>query len=69
MAPVVIAKGADYLAYKIKEVAKENNIEIVNPFSKDISLLYKDEYKVAVKGAKIIQDKLGIEINDDELPF
>ena len=29
MAPVVIAKGADYLAYKIKEVAKENNIEIV----------------------------------------
>ena len=29
MAPVVIAKGADYLAYKIKEVAKENNSEIV----------------------------------------
>ncbi|NLK75694.1 MAG: flagellar biosynthesis protein FlhB [Clostridiales bacterium] len=28
-APVVIAKGADYLAQKIKEVAKENNIEIV----------------------------------------
>lgn len=28
-APVVIAKGADYLAQKIKEVARENNIEIV----------------------------------------
>ena len=28
-APVVIAKGADYLAGKIKEVARENNIEIV----------------------------------------
>ncbi|MBP1753756.1 MAG: hypothetical protein H6Q59_154 [Firmicutes bacterium] len=28
-APVLIAKGADYLAQKIKEVAKENNIEIV----------------------------------------
>ncbi|MCR5716304.1 MAG: flagellar biosynthesis protein FlhB [Lachnospiraceae bacterium] len=28
-APVVIAKGADYLALKIKEVAKENKIEIV----------------------------------------
>lgn len=27
-APVVIAKGADYLAQKIKEVAKENKIEI-----------------------------------------
>jgi flagellar biosynthetic protein FlhB len=28
-APVLIAKGADYLAQKIKEVAKEHNIEIV----------------------------------------
>ncbi len=28
-APVVIAKGEDFLAKKIKEVAKENNIEIV----------------------------------------
>jgi flagellar biosynthetic protein FlhB len=28
-APVLVAKGADYLAQKIKEIAKENNIEIV----------------------------------------
>ena len=28
-APYVLAKGADYLAQKIKETAKENNIEIV----------------------------------------
>lgn len=28
-APILIAKGADYLAMKIKEVAKENNIDIV----------------------------------------
>lgn len=28
-APIVIAKGADFLAQKIKEVARENNIEIV----------------------------------------
>ncbi len=28
-APLVLAKGADYLAAKIKEVAKENSIEIV----------------------------------------
>jgi flagellar biosynthetic protein FlhB len=28
-APVVVAKGADYLAQKIKEVAKENGVEIV----------------------------------------
>lgn len=28
-APILLAKGADYLAQKIKEVAKENNIEIV----------------------------------------
>jgi flagellar biosynthetic protein FlhB len=28
-APVVLAKGEDYLAQKIKEKAKENHIEIV----------------------------------------
>lgn len=28
-APVVVAKGADYLAAKIKEIAKESNVEIV----------------------------------------
>ena len=28
-APVVIAKGEDYLAQKIKEVARENQVEIV----------------------------------------
>ena len=28
-APLVLAKGADYLAAKIKEIAKENNVEIV----------------------------------------
>ena len=28
-APVVVAKGEDYLAYKIKEVAKEHSVEIV----------------------------------------
>ncbi len=28
-APIVTAKGADYLAFKIKDIAKENDIEIV----------------------------------------
>ena len=28
-APIVVAKGEDYLAQKIKEVARENNVEIV----------------------------------------
>ena len=28
-APIVVAKGADYLAQKIKETARENNVEIV----------------------------------------
>lgn len=29
LAPVVVAKGADFLAGRIKEIAKENNVEIV----------------------------------------
>jgi flagellar biosynthetic protein FlhB len=28
-APIVVAKGADYLAQKIKEIAKDNKVEIV----------------------------------------
>ena len=28
-APVVLAKGADYLAQKIKDIARENEVEIV----------------------------------------
>lgn len=28
-APIVVAKGADYVAQKIKEIARENNVEIV----------------------------------------
>ena len=28
-APIVVAKGADYLAQKIKDVARENEVEIV----------------------------------------
>ena len=28
-APIVVAKGEDYLAAKIKEIAKENKVEIV----------------------------------------
>jgi flagellar biosynthetic protein FlhB len=29
LAPIVIAKGADFLAQRIKEVARENNVEII----------------------------------------
>lgn len=38
MAPVVVAKGADYLAFKIKDLAKENDIEIVEdkPLAPDV---------------------------------
>ena len=58
---------ADHIAFAIERM--ENRVDIVNPFSKDISLLYADEYKVAVKGAKIIEDKLNVKINDDEIAY
>ena len=40
-APVVIAKGADYVSLKIKEIAKENNVPIIEnkPLAR---LLYKE---------------------------
>ena len=58
---------ADHIAFAIKRM--KNNITIVNPFSTDISLLYKKEYEIALQGAKIIEDKLGVMINSDEVAY
>ena len=58
---------ADHIAFAIKRM--KNNITIVNPFSTDISLLYKKEYEIALQGAKIIEDKLGVMINSDEVGY
>lgn len=58
---------ADHIAFAIERI--KNKMIISNPFTKDISLLFKDEYRIALKGRSIIKEKLKVEINDDEVGY
>ena len=48
--------------------AKENR-QLPNPFTPDIRVLFGEEYQVALKGRKIIQQLTGYEISEDEVGF
>lgn len=63
----VLTSLADHIAFAIERI--KSSMIISNPFTKDISLLYSDEHKIALKGRKIINEKTGIEINDDEVGY
>ena len=58
---------ADHIAFAINRM--QNKIQITNPFSNEIRLLYPEEWKIAAKSREIIFNKLGHLINDDEIGF
>lgn len=58
---------ADHMAFAIKRM--EEGIELKNPFSKEIKVLFEEEYQVAEKGRELLKEKIGIEINDDEVGY
>ena len=58
---------ADHIALAAKR-AKENR-QLPNPFTPDIRVLFGEEYQVALKGRKIIQQLTGYEISEDEVGF
>lgn len=55
------------MAFAIKRM--EEGIELKNPFSKEIKVLFEEEYHVAEKGRELLKEKIGIEINDDEVGY
>lgn len=61
---VALADHIEFVVYRI-----ENGIAITNPFSQDISILFEDEYAVALEAKKIIYERCGVTINDDEVAF
>ncbi|MDD3810490.1 MAG: PRD domain-containing protein [Erysipelotrichaceae bacterium] len=61
---VALADHIEFVVYRI-----ENGIAITNPFSQDISILFEDEYAVALEAKKIIYERCGVEINEDEVAF
>lgn len=57
----------DHLNFTLQRLS--NNLEIRNPFRYQVQTLYSDEYAVAVKGAALIEQELGVAIPDDEIAF
>lgn len=58
---------ADHIAFAIKRM--QEGVELKNPFAKEIKVLFEEEYSVAKIGKEFIKEKIGIEINDDEVGY
>ncbi len=57
----------DHIAFTIDRL--KNNMPIVNPFIAEIKSLYRIEYKTALKAIKAINEKLNINLPEDEAGF
>lgn len=57
----------DHIEFAISRL--KNNMKISNPFTKDIELLFPEEYKIALKGKAIIEDYTKHEIPEDEVGY
>lgn len=58
---------ADHIAFAIDRMKK--GIDILNPFSKDISLLFPNEHYLALNSRDLIYNKTGYRFNDDEISY
>lgn len=58
---------SDHLAFAVERI--KNHLLISNPFVNEIRWMNPDEYEVAKKAAQIIKNKLGYEINEDEIGY
>ena len=57
----------DHIEFAISRL--ENKMEINNPFTKDIELLFPEEYKIALKGREIIEKYTQYKIPDNEVGY
>ena len=58
---------ADHIAFSI--VRMNSRMDLSNPFSEDIRLLFEEEYAIAEKGREIIRERTGYSIPDDEVSY
>lgn len=58
---------ADHIAFSIERM--KQNMVISNPFANEIRLLYNEEYEVALEGKRIILEKTGYDISEDEVGY
>ncbi|GAA0181504.1 PRD domain-containing protein [Clostridium sediminicola] len=57
----------DHINFALKRL--KSNIQMKNPFLFEIKLLYKEEFLVAEQSLKIINEKLGVNLINDEVGF
>lgn len=57
----------DHIAFTIDRF--KNNMAIVNPFLAEIKNLYKIEYMVSLKALRLINERLGVNLPEDEVGF
>ena len=63
----ILVPLADHIAFALTRIRSKMNI--TNPFSNDIRLLYPREYEVALKGRQIILARVHEDINEDEVGY
>lgn len=63
----ILIPMADHIALAVKR-AKEN-AELPNPFKHDIKALFSKEFQAALTGRQVINDRVGVEISDDEVGY
>lgn len=58
---------ADHIEYAVKRI--QNHESISNPLTDDIRLLFHAEYKVACCIVPVLKNKMGIDIDEDEVGY
>lgn len=61
---LALADHIEFAVYRIK-----NNIAISNPFAQDITILFDQQYQIALLAKQIIAKKCNVEINAEEIAF
>ncbi len=57
----------DHIGFAIDRL--KTNMDINNPFLNEIKLLYAEEYRIGIKGAEMIEEKLNVMLPDSEIGF
>lgn len=63
----VLIPLADHISFAIERIEQQLNIS--NPFTNDIKLLFPDEYQIATKARDLIFDKTNVMIPEDEISY
>ncbi|MEG0379200.1 MAG: PRD domain-containing protein [Eubacterium sp.] len=63
----VLLPLADHIAFSI--VRMDSQMDLSNPFTEDIRLLFEEEYTIAQKGKEIISTRTGRTIPEDEVGY